>query len=78
MMKPCPFCGGPAYYTESVNGSRMAYCGCQQCGIAYKAQKVNGPQGMYLTMDVISAWNKRVAVEKSQSEQAADPGEAKP
>jgi hypothetical protein len=56
-MLPCPFCGGEAYKTESVNGSNMVYVGCSPCGIAFKAQKdcTNG----ILTKDIVAAWNQR-------------------
>jgi Lar family restriction alleviation protein len=56
-LKPCPFCGGEAYKTESVNGDNMVYVGCGPCGIHFKAQKdcTNGK----LTRDVIAAWNRR-------------------
>ena len=59
-MKPCPFCGWPAYYTESVNGSCMVYVGCGRCGIAFKAMKQGyGPTDPQLTKDILTAWNKR-------------------
>ena len=60
---PCPFCGGQAYYTQSVNGSQMHYIGCSSCGIAFKAQETGGPGFVKLTKDIVAAWNKRAAPE---------------
>ena len=57
---PCPFCGGEAYLTESVNGSCMVYIGCAACGIAFKAQKQQFGTEAKLTKDIAAAWNKRV------------------
>jgi hypothetical protein len=71
VLLPCPFCGGPAYYTESVNGSRMVYVGCSVCGIAHKAEKVYRPGGDYLTKDVKAAWNKRALSSAASSPEPA-------
>lgn len=62
-LKPCPFCGGPAYYTKSVNGSNMVYAGCGVCGIRFEAQKIYTGHDE-VTMDVKAAWNRRAGEEK--------------
>lgn len=54
-LKPCPFCGSAAYYTESVNGNSMVYVGCSPCGVHFKALRT--PNG--LTKDIVTAWNTR-------------------
>ena len=58
-LKPCPFCGGAAYFTASVNGSNMIYAGCSPCGIAVKAQLIYEPSGWKPTKDVCAIWNQR-------------------
>ena len=59
-LKRCPFCGGEAYFTKSVNGSNMIYVGCSPCGIQFKALNVYQPNGEWQpTKDVIAAWNHR-------------------
>jgi Restriction alleviation protein Lar len=59
VLKSCPFCGGKAYKTESVNGSNMVYVGCGPCGVHFKAQK-DGTNGV-LSKDVVAYWNTRAA-----------------
>ena len=60
-LKPCPFCGGQAYYTRSVNGSQMHYVGCSTCGFEFKAQEVHHADTSLdcLTRDIVAAWNQR-------------------
>lgn len=60
-LERCPFCGGDAYLTESVNGSSMTYIGCAPCGITFKAATVPlGPPGVHgLSRDIKAAWNRR-------------------
>ncbi len=62
-LQPCPLCRGPAYYTETVNGTSMAYVGCAACGISMKAALTPGP-GPHQTQwsrDIRAVWNTRVA-----------------
>jgi Restriction alleviation protein Lar len=54
-LRPCPFCGGKAYYIESVNGSNMAYVGCAVCGFDIKAAVFDGK----LSKDIKFLWNTR-------------------
>jgi hypothetical protein len=60
-LEACPLCAGPAYYTESVNGTHMAYIGCSRCGISMKAAWVPlGPPGVDgWSKDIRAVWNTR-------------------
>jgi hypothetical protein len=60
VLLPCPFCGGKAYYTESVNGSNMAYVGCTVCGISAKAARTGFNLSEW-TRDLKLVWNTRKA-----------------
>lgn len=69
-LKECPFCGGKAYYTETVNGTEMVRVGCATCGVSMKAFK---PRNEPPSKDIVAAWNQRYQLhEDSNSEKIID------
>lgn len=65
----CPFCGGEADYSESVNGTQMAYCGCSSCGIYFKAAWfTNHDLTRSTSKDIKSAWNTRTPPQPASCE----------
>ena len=56
-LKPCPFCGGPAYATRTVNGTQMFKVGCASCGIELKAAWYRDE--IEPTKDIVKLWNTR-------------------
>ncbi len=65
-LKKCPFCGGPAYYTESVNGSLIVTVGCDRCGVHVKAVKDGYGENPRISKDIVAVWNSRAEVERLQ------------
>lgn len=61
ILRPCPFCGGRAYYVRSVNDRDMHHIGCGPCGIVIKASEVHcpNPEASYITKDIVAVWNRR-------------------
>jgi hypothetical protein len=53
----CPFCGGRAYATRTVNGTQMFKVGCASCGIEMKAAWYRDEPTP--TKDILSLWNQR-------------------
>jgi hypothetical protein len=53
----CPFCGGRAYATRTVNGTQMFKVGCASCGIEMKAAWYRDEPAP--TKDILSLWNQR-------------------
>lgn len=57
MPSNCPFCGGPAYATRTVNGTQMFHVGCPSCGVEMKAAWYRGADKP--TKDILALWNRR-------------------
>ena len=77
-LKPCPFCAGPAYLTDTKNGTSMRHVGCTSCGIVLKAAWVClGPPDKYgWSRDVVTLWNRRTPASAQVVEgNAPDPTE---
>ena len=69
-LKPCPFCGGPAYLRLSSppedRDTPAWYAGCDACGITrghFRIQRWEQGKGYFLVpdakADAIAAWNMR-------------------
>jgi hypothetical protein len=56
----CPFCGGRAYATRTVNGTQMFKVGCASCGIEMKAAWYR--DAATPTKDILALWNQRAAL----------------
>lgn len=59
----CPFCGGKAYATRTVNGTQMFKVGCAECGIELKAAWYRDEDKP--TKDLIGLWNTRANQEEA-------------
>jgi hypothetical protein len=63
--KGCPFCGGKAYATRSVNGTQMFHVGCAACGVELKAAWYRDQDQP--TKDILALWNTRADTEGDAS-----------
>ena len=69
-MKPCPFCGGEAYFCSADTGIDCNYpavAGCEECGIFFGGNLHRIVNGFYTKQDIeesntiaIKKWNTRV------------------
>jgi Lar family restriction alleviation protein len=57
---PCPFCGSPD--VKHVDRDECLFVMCEGCGAAMDALNTDG-------FDVVSAWNRRAALEAQKAEQ---------
>lgn len=70
VMKPCPLCGRQVRMTESrvISGNKFdeysAKIECA-CGLTFEKEWIQG-QGVIFDEDVITLWNKRVALENCE------------
>lgn len=66
-LKPCPFCGGTAYFNRYVDKDeneeysdfvrvRCSSCDCRSGAVKYNA-KIHGDNGEYI--EVAKKWNRR-------------------
>jgi len=63
----CPFCGGRAYATRTVNGTQMFKVGCASCGIEMKAARYR--DAATPTKDILSLWNQRTPADAAGTPQ---------
>jgi Lar family restriction alleviation protein len=63
--EPCPFCGGPAYVTRTVNGTQMFKVGCTTCGVEMKAAWYRDQPKP--TKDILALWNRRAEARSGAS-----------
>jgi hypothetical protein len=68
-LKPCPFCpdGGKPYFTRTVNGTKMLYVGCSQCGVSMKAALIMvTPVDEQPSKDLVAIWNTRASLAETR------------
>lgn len=58
-LKPCPFCGGDAYFSKAVNGSRRNAVGCPICDIWFETKRNDYRLDSTMERDIVVAWNLR-------------------
>ncbi len=58
-LKPCPFCGGQAYYSVAVNGSMMVTVGCGPCDVSIATYRDGYDPDAKLDKDIVAVWNMR-------------------
>lgn len=71
-LKPCPFCGGKAYYDwggmTEIGGSEYqageVCCGNEKCQAMVEVESVDGS---HKTRDLIEKWNNRAESQENQS-----------